>query len=646
MFASLDADVTIHDFELDAQNGSAGDYAGASATILRHGAANAEDVFGFDLTGASFTLSGNNLQVGGLTFATFSNTAGTQTINFTSSGAPATTFLVNDVLQHLTYANQSDNPPANVTLDYTFSDGQTALLNGAQAVTQSLSVTIQATNDAAVIGGVATGDVTEDVSVIANVLSTAGALTISDADQGQATFAPQAGTAGSNGHGNFTLAADGSWTYSADNTQTAIQQLGAGQSLTDSFTAHSSDGSAGQTITVTIHGTNDAAVIGGVATGDVTEDVSVIANVLSTAGALTISDADQGQATFAPQAGTAGSNGHGNFTLAADGSWTYSADNTQTAIQQLGAGQSLTDSFTAHSSDGSAGQTITVTIHGTNDAAVIGGVATGDVTEDVSVIANVLSTAGALTISDADQGQATFAPQAGTAGSNGHGNFTLAADGSWTYSADNTQTAIQQLGAGQSLTDSFTAHSSDGSAGQTITVTIHGTNDAAVIGGVATGDVTEDVSVIANVLSTAGALTISDADQGQATFAPQAGTAGSNGHGNFTLAADGSWTYSADNTQTAIQQLGAGQSLTDSFTAHSSDGSAGQTITVTIHGTNDAAVIGGVATGPALPSTFNIIAGGGDRLFDFDLGTSGQTAYNYMPQTILPMCSSWQTATI
>ena len=39
VFASLDADVTIHHFELDAQNGSAGDYAGASATILRHGAA-------------------------------------------------------------------------------------------------------------------------------------------------------------------------------------------------------------------------------------------------------------------------------------------------------------------------------------------------------------------------------------------------------------------------------------------------------------------------------------------------------------------------------------------------------------------------------------------------------------------------------
>ena len=67
--------------------------------------------------------------------------------------------------------------------------------------------------------------------------------------------------------------------------------------------------------------------------------------------------------------------------------------------------------------------------------------------------------------------------------------------------------------------------------------------------------------------------------------------------GTFTLAADGTWTYTASNSQTAIQQLNAGQSLTDSFTAVSSDGTASQIVTVTIHGTNDVPVIGGVNTG-------------------------------------------------
>src|SRR5207245_1798113 len=151
-----------------------------------------------------------------------------------------------------------------------------------------------------------------------------------------------------------------------------------------------------------------------------------------------------------------------------------------------------------------------------------------------------------------------------------------AADGSWTYTADDSQTAIQQLGAGQSITDSFTAVSSDGSASQLVTVTIHGTNDTAVIGGVATGAVTEDVAVTAGNLTTSGALTITYHDQRHATFTTQPGTTGSHYSTLFRSAADGSWTYTADDSQTAIQQLGAGQSITDSFTAVSSDGSASQ----------------------------------------------------------------------
>ena len=88
---------------------------------------------------------------------------------------------------------------------------------------------------------------------------------------------------------------------------------------------------------------------------------------------------------------------------------------------------------------------------------------------------------GALTISDVDQGQSTFTAQARQRGSNGYGTFTLDATGNWTYTADDSQTAIQQLGAGQSITDSFTAVSCDGTASQLVTVTIHGTNDVPVI---------------------------------------------------------------------------------------------------------------------------------------------------------------------
>ncbi|WP_200936040.1 VCBS domain-containing protein, partial [Variovorax sp. Root411] len=324
------------------------------------------------------------------------------------------------------------------------------------------------------------------------------------------------------GYGSFTLAANGSWTFTANNGQAAIQQLGAGQSISDSFTAVSSDGTASQVVTVTITGTNDVPVIGGVATGATIEDASM--PNLSTSGALTIADVDAGQSSFTSQASTAGSNGYGSFTLAANGSWTYTADNSQVAIQQLAAGQTVSDSFTAVSSDGTASQVVTVTITGTNDVPVIGGVASGAVQEDLAVAAGNLATGGALTIADVDQGQSNFGPQASTAGSSGYGSFTLATDGSWTYTADNSQAAIQQLGAGQSISDSFTAVSSDGTASQLVTVTITGTNDVPVIGGVATGATIEDASM--PNLSTGGALTIADVDAGQSNFAPQASIGG------------------------------------------------------------------------------------------------------------------------
>src|SRR6185295_6657609 len=173
------------------------------------------------------------------------------------------------------------------------------------------------------------------------------------------------------------------------------------------------------------------------------------------------------------------------FSLDASSHSTYSADNSQAAIQSLGAGSHLTDSFTAVSSDGTASQLVTVQIDGTNDVPVIGGVSTGTVTEDAST--PNLTTAGDLTIADVDAGESNFTPHASIAGT--YGTFSLDAAGHWTYTADNSQAAIQSLGAGSHLTDSFTAVSSDGTASQLVTVQIDGTNDVPVIGGVSTGTV-------------------------------------------------------------------------------------------------------------------------------------------------------------
>src|SRR5262249_58488089 len=96
------------------------------------------------------------------------------------------------------------------------------------------------------------------------------------------------------------------------------------------------------------------------------------------------------------------------------------------------------------------------------------------------------------------------------------------------------------LGAGQTLTQTYTVlvvDNNGGLAAQTVTITITGTNEAPVIGGVSIGDVTEDVNVVAGNISTSGALTIADVDAGQSNFTAPASTPGSHVLVTFTLLA-------------------------------------------------------------------------------------------------------------
>ncbi|MBK9129463.1 MAG: hypothetical protein IPM13_16980 [Phycisphaerales bacterium] len=192
--------------------------------------------------------------------------------------------------------------------------------------------------------------------------------------------------------------------------------------------------------------------------------------------------------------------------LNADGTWTYTLDDTNGTVQALSAGETMTDSFVAVSFDGTASATVTITITGTNDVPVISGEATGDrsVTEESDLAAS-----GTLTIADVDDGESEFAADADTTS---YGSYTLATDGSWTYTLDNANGTVQALSAGETMTDSFVAVSEDGTASATVTITITGTNDVPVISGEATGDrdVQEDVDA-----SASGTLTIADVDDGE-----------------------------------------------------------------------------------------------------------------------------------
>jgi len=332
---------------------------------------------------------------------------------------------------------------------------------------------------------------------------------------------------------------------------------------------------------ITINGANDAAVIAGVDTGVVTEDVDPdLDTLLETTGTLTITDADTGEASF-----TAGTivGTFGDITIDAVGNWSYAADNTQAAIQNLAAGATLIDTISITSFDGTT-HNIVITINGANDAAVIGGVDTGVVTEDVDPdLDTLLETAGTLTITDTDTGEASF-----TAGTivGMFGDIAIDAAGNWSYAADNTQAVIQNLAAGATLIDTISITSFDGTT-HNIVITINGANDAAVIGGVDTGAVTEDVDPdLDTLLETAGTLTITDTDTGEASFT--AGTLAGT-YGALVIDAAGNWSYAADNTQFAIQSLTTGDSLIESIAVTSFDGTT-HNIVITISGANDAPV--------------------------------------------------------
>ncbi|TRO24205.1 DUF4347 domain-containing protein, partial [Ectopseudomonas mendocina] len=121
VYLDLDSNASLSDAELSALNGGNGNWAGASLVIQRNGTAVSSDVLDFDTSGALFTVSNGNLQANGQTFATFTNTGGVLTITFTSSATNATTALVNDVAQRITY--RSDTPAGDATISFTLNDG-------------------------------------------------------------------------------------------------------------------------------------------------------------------------------------------------------------------------------------------------------------------------------------------------------------------------------------------------------------------------------------------------------------------------------------------------------------------------------------------------------------------------------------------
>jgi VCBS repeat-containing protein len=496
--------------------------------------------------------------------------------------------------------------PANADYQY-LATGQTTTVtvnygvtDGSLTTPASVIFTITGTNDAVTITSSAqSGAVVEDAATTPSPTDSqtaSGTISFTDvdlADGHTASFPPNPTALGT-----FALApvseganaASGSvgWTYTLNNL--AAQHLVANQIVTETYVVTVNDGhgsTATQNVVITITGTNDVPTVAGALTTSTAEgSVAYTKDLLFGA-----SDVDDGETATLTVAGVTYSvdggpvSGTAPAGVSVSGS-IVSIDPANAAFDHLAVGKSssIVLSYNIKDAQGAiVAQTETITISGTNDApAAVADTNAGK--EDATVTGTV-----ATNDSDLDDGATlSYTLNAPVAG------LTLNLDGS--YSLDAANAAYQHLaeGAKSDVVANYTVTDEHGASDTTkLTITLTGVNDAAAIGGVSSGSVKEDTDIVAGNLATSGLLTITDADTGEESFTAQPTVAGT--YGTFTLAANGAWTYSVNNSLLAVQALNTGQSLPDSFTAKSLDGSASQLVTVTINGLDDIDAIIGTA---------------------------------------------------
>ncbi|EIF03354.1 VCBS domain-containing protein, partial [Vibrio tubiashii] len=110
----------------------------------------------------------------------------------------------------------------------------TITVHSADGTSHQVTISINGTNDKAVIGGTSSGAVTEETQQ-----KTTGTLTIADVDTGEAHFS---NTDVAGALGTLHLKDSGAWSYDLDNTNSKVQALGKGATATDTITIHSADG--------------------------------------------------------------------------------------------------------------------------------------------------------------------------------------------------------------------------------------------------------------------------------------------------------------------------------------------------------------------------------------------------------------------
>jgi VCBS repeat-containing protein len=308
-------------------------------------------------------------------------------------GAAAVSQAAAQALLHaIGYNNSSDNPTVSPARNVTFqlNDGDGNANGGAFLDTATATINLTAVNDAAIITGTVTGDVTEAGGIDNGTAGTPTAtadLGAADPDNTNdawnATVSPQDSV---NGYGTYTVTAAGVWTYTLDDNDPAVQALLGAATLTDTFVMTTQDGTP-QTVTITIHAQDDAPTARPDAV-TTPETTAFVGNVLNNNGSGADSDPDSGGAiTVSAVNGSGAAVGNmitlgtgAQLTVNANGTFTYNPNNAFNTTPTASSGAVNTpapDSFT-YTLTGGGTATVSITVTGVDSNDVLLGTAGAD----------------------------------------------------------------------------------------------------------------------------------------------------------------------------------------------------------------------------------------------------------------------------
>ncbi len=330
-----------------------------------------------------------------------------------------------------------------------------------------------------------------------------------------------------------------------------FEQLGVGQSATDSFTYLISDASGGTdsaTVQLTITGVNDPpqAASDAAATN---EDTPLSIQVLQ-------GDTDVDQLDVLSLQSINAAAAEGNVTIGPNNTVTYDPSGQ---FDHLAVGQFVLDTFTYTITDGNGGSdsaVVTVTVNGVNDAprAVHDSVT---VNEDSATLIQVLA-------GDSDPDDSDVLTVIGVDDTNTLGLVTLNPDGSAGYNATGR---FDYLAVGTTFQDTFRYTIQDAAgatATGTVSVTITGINDEPLpVDDAASTDERSALSI---------AVLAGDSDPDNGDILTVVGIDDALTLGSVRLEPDGTVTYDPNGQFNALD---AGQTATDSFAYQISDGNGG-----------------------------------------------------------------------